>query len=144
MAHLLKSPAATRFGWASALLVLLTATAAGAHHSYSMFDRAKTDTLEGTVKSLDLVNPHGWLQVVAANPQGAAVEYSLETGGPGQMERIGWTQQTLKAGDKVTVRMHPLLDGSHGGQLVSVVLPGGKTLAGGGPPNGLRAGGPGD
>jgi hypothetical protein len=128
----------SRLGWTAALLMLLSATAAGAHHSYSMFDRSKTDTLEGTVKSLDLVNPHGWLQVVSAGPQGSPVEYSLETGGPGQMERIGWNQQSLKPGDKVTVRMHPLLDGSHGGQLVSVVLPDGKTLLGGGPPGGQR------
>ncbi len=135
-----RSNPAARLSWVAALFVLLTATAATAHHSYSMFDRSKTDTLSGTVKSLDLVNPHGWLQVVAANAQGAPVEYSLELGGPGQMEREGWTAQSLQAGDKVTVRLHPLRDGSHGGQLVSVVLPGGQTLQGGGPPQGLRGG----
>jgi hypothetical protein len=131
---------ARRLAWAAALLALLAATAATAHHSYSMFDREKTDTVSGTVKSLDIVNPHGWLQVEAVGPQGTPVEYSLEMGGPGQMERLGWTQQTLRPGDKVTVQMHPLRDGAHGGQLVSVVLPGGKSLAGGGPPPGLRGG----
>jgi hypothetical protein len=34
----------------------------------------------------------------------------------------------VKQGDKVTVRMHPLRDGSYGGQFVSVVLPDGRTL----------------
>jgi hypothetical protein len=130
----------TRLSWVAALLVLLSATAAAAHHSYSMFDRGRTDTVSGVVKSMDMVNPHGWLQVEATSPQGGTVEYSLEMGGPGQMERIGWTQQSLKPGDKVTVRLHPLRDGSHGGQLVSVVLPGGQTLPGGGPPTGLRGG----
>jgi hypothetical protein len=130
-----------RLSWAAALLVLLSATAATAHHSYSMFDRGKTDTVSGVVKSLDLVNPHGWLQVEAAGPQGAVVEWSLELGGPGQMERAGWTPQSVRPGDKVTARLHPLRDGSHGGQLVSVILPGGQTLLGGGPPIGLRGGG---
>ncbi len=135
-----RSNPATRLSWMAALFVLLTATAATAHHSYSMFDREKTDTISGTVKSMDMVNPHGWLQVEATGPQGTPVEYSLEMGGPGQMERVGWTQQSLKPGDKVTVRLHPLRDGSHGGHLVSVVLPGGQTLQGGGPPQGLRGG----
>jgi hypothetical protein len=141
MAHSSRqTKSAARLGWTSVLFVLLSATAANAHHSYSMFDREKTDTISGTVKSMDMVNPHGWLQVEAPGPQGAIVEYSLEMGGPGQMERIGWTQQILKAGDKVTVRLHPLRDGSHGGHLVSVVLPGGQTLQGGGPLQGLRGG----
>ena len=99
-----------------------------------MFDRSKTDTLTGVVKSLDIINPHSWLDVVVTDPQGGQVDYALEMGGPGQIERQGWSHDTLQPGDKVTVRLHPLRDGSHGGQLVSAVLPNGKVMTGGGPP----------
>jgi Family of unknown function (DUF6152) len=123
-------------------LALAAATGATAHHSYSMFDSGRTDTITGVVKSLDIVNPHSWLSVMVANPAGGETEYSMEMGGPGQIQREGWTPQVVQPGDKIIVRLHPLRDGSHGGQLVSAVLASGKTLQGGGPPGGGR-GGPG-
>ena len=119
----------------AALSLALNATEAFAHHSYSMFDSSKTDTLTGVVKSLDIINPHSWLEVVVTDPHGGQVEYALEMGGPGQIERQGWSRDTLQPGDKVTVSLHPLRDGSHGGQLVSAVLPNGKVMTGGGPPS---------
>lgn len=110
--------------------LLALASPALAHHSYSMFDRAKTDTVTGTVKSFEMINPHGWLTVVSPDPRGRPREWAFETGGPGQMQRAGWTAGTLSPGDKVSVTIHPMRDGSLSGQLVAVVLPGGKTLRG--------------
>ena len=46
--------------FAAAMLALIAGPAL-AHHSFSMFDRSKTVTLNGTVESLDWVNPHAWL-----------------------------------------------------------------------------------
>jgi hypothetical protein len=116
-----------------AAVVLLTISASGAlaHHSFSMFDQTRTDTLVGTVKSLDIVNPHSWLNVVVTSPGGASIEWALEMGGPGQLMAQGITGSSVKVGDPITARMHPLRDGSNGGQFVSAVLPGGKTLMGG-------------
>jgi hypothetical protein len=102
--------------------------AASAHHSFAMFDNSRTDTIVGAVKEFEMINPHGWLRIAVLDAQGRANEWSLEAGGPGQLQRQGWTQTTVKSGDKVTVRMHPLRDGSYGGQLVSVTLPDGKVL----------------
>jgi hypothetical protein len=102
--------------------------AALAHHSFAMFDRGRTDTIVGAVKQFEMINPHGWLRVDVVDAQGRANEWSLEAGGPGQMQRQGWTQTTVRPGDTVTVRIHPLRDGSYGGQLVSVTLPDGKVL----------------
>ncbi len=105
-----------------------SAGAALAHHSFSMFDRSKTTTLSGEVEALELVNPHGWLRVTVPDGQGKPVEWSLETGGPGQLLRSGWSANAVKPGDKVTVSLHPLRDGSYGGQLVSVTLANGQVL----------------
>ena len=110
------------------LSFMLFATTAGAHHSFAMFDRNRTDTLSGTVKEFELINPHGWLRVMASDANGVQSEWPLELGGAGQLERIGWTQNTVHPGDKVVVRLHPLRDGSYGGQLVSVTLPNGQVL----------------
>ena len=109
-----------------------------AHHSFAMFDRSRTDSIAGTVKAFDMVNPHSWLQLLVPDAQGQEREWSLETGGSGQLTRAGWTSHSLSAGDKVTAVIHPLKDGSNGGQLLSVTLPNGQMLtARGGPSGGL-------
>jgi hypothetical protein len=111
--------------------VLITlASPALAHHSYAMFDRGRTDTITGTVKSFEMINPHGWLNLVDRDPQGKMREWAFETGAPGQMERAGWSAGSVAVGDKISVTMHPMKDGSNSGQLVSAVLANGKTLRG--------------
>jgi hypothetical protein len=112
----------------AALALPLLGGAAWAHHSYAMFDRGKTDTVVGTVKNFELINPHGWLQLMVRDDQGKDREWSLETGGPGQMAGAGWKPTTVKPGDKITAQIHPMREGSYGGQLVSVKLPNGQTL----------------
>jgi hypothetical protein len=85
-------------------------------------------TLSGTVESFDWVNPHAWLMILVTAPDGQEDVWSLEMGGTGGMQRRGWRPQTVKPGDKVTVRMHPLRDGSYGGQFDSITLPDGKVM----------------
>jgi hypothetical protein len=116
---------------------LCLATTASAHHSFAMFDRTQTESIAGTVKEFDLINPHGWLRVMVPDAQGNENEWSVEMGGAGQVARVGLTPDAIHAGDKVTVQIHPLRDGSYGGQLVSVTLSSGKVLGQqrpGGPP----------
>ena len=108
--------------------LLCFAATAGAHHSFAMFDRSQTQTIAGTVKEFELINPHSWLRVMVPNAKGVQSEWSLELGGAGQLGRFGWTSDAVRPGDKVTVQLHPLRDGSYGGQLVSVTLPSGKVL----------------
>jgi len=104
------------------------APAALAHHSFAMFDRSQTRTIEGTVREYEFINPHGWLRVMVADAQGNQSEWSLELGGVGQQQRAGWSTSVVHPGDRVMVRLHPLRDGSYGGQLISVTLPDGKVL----------------
>ena len=113
---------------------LLSGSLAAAHHSFAMFDLAKEVTVEAVVKEVQFTNPHVWLQIMVSDDKGVATEWSIESGAPGMMLRNGWKPSTLKAGDKVTLTMHPLKNGSPGGSLVSVKVPDGRTL-GPGPPN---------
>jgi Family of unknown function (DUF6152) len=112
----------------STLVILLTALAGSpapvmAHHSFAMYEPTKTLTFKGTVKTFQWTNPHVILWVlVQPDGGGAPQEWSLETTSPGVLTRAGWTRESIKAGDKVSVTLSPLRDGSHGGSLNSVTL----------------------
>ena len=100
-----------------------TGSPAVAHHSFAMYEPTKTLTFKGTVKSFQWTNPHVVLWVLVQPEDGGAVqEWSLETTSPGVLTRNGWTRQSLKAGDRVSVTFSPLRDGSRGGGLNSVTL----------------------
>ena len=66
---------------ATALLLSMGAAPVWAHHSFSMFDRSRTETLSGTVKELEIINPHSWLSLVVVDGGGRASEWSMEAGG---------------------------------------------------------------
>jgi hypothetical protein len=113
----------------------LLALPAAAHHSFAMFDQDKVVTLEGTVKEFEWVNPHSWLYVMVSDGAGAPKEWAVEMASTAAQTRAGWKADTVKVGDKVTVQLNPLKDGTRGGTIVSVTLPDGKKLGGGGQRN---------
>jgi hypothetical protein len=98
-----------------------------AHHSGAMFDDKKSTTLTGTVKDYQWTNPHCWIQVLVPGAQGP-IEWSIEMGSPAQLFRGGWKRGTLKPGDKITVAIHPLRDGTNGGLFVSAIGPEGNPI----------------
>lgn len=119
-----------KVGALTALGVLASGGLASAHHSFAMFDSSKELTLQGTVVELQWTNPHSWLEVRAPAPgaPGKMAQWGLEMAPPSALRRTGWSQKTLKPGDKVTVVVNPLKDGRAGGALVRVTLPDGKVM----------------
>jgi hypothetical protein len=113
-----------RSHWLSlAILVAIggvAATPVTAHHSGAMFDNTKQVTIEGTVKEFQWTNPHVWIQVMVANPQGGTDEWGVECTSVNFMVRRGWNKRTIKAGDKISISVSPLRDGSHGGAFKAV------------------------
>jgi hypothetical protein len=114
------------------LVVLLASSAAFAHHSFAMFNMQQDLELQGVAKSFTWESPHSWLQVLVKNPSGTPVEWSIEMGAPNMLYKRGLRAASVKAGDAVTLVVHPLRDGRHGGSLVSVVLADGTKLQMGG------------
>ncbi len=116
------------------LFVLMAAVGgigpASAHHSYAMFDGNNVVTFDATVKEFQWTNPHSWLQVMVLDDKGVAREWSLELGPLVALHRWGWKPHSVNPGDKVKVSLYPLRDGSRGGRLMSIVLPGGEILSG--------------
>jgi hypothetical protein len=110
------------------IAVAMFSIPAFAHHSFAMFDAEKKMTLDGTVKEFQWTNPHSWILMTVNNEQ-----WAIEMGAPGGLARQGWVPKTLTPGMKIQAIIHPLKDGTHGGQFMAVTLPDG-TLKGN--PNG--------
>ena len=109
----------------AAVLSALLANGASAHHSFAMFDNQQEKTLTGTIKEVQWTNPHIWVQVMVKDTATAQdVEWSIEGGSPNNLARKGWSRNSMKAGDKVVVVIHPLKNGDNGGSLVKVTVNG--------------------
>jgi hypothetical protein len=106
------------------LLAAAGATSAWAHHSFALFDAQKNITLEGEVKQFQWTNPHTWIQLMVVDAAGKPMEWSIEGGSAATMSRQGWSRTALKPGDRATVVIHPLKDGTRGGSLVSATVNG--------------------
>jgi hypothetical protein len=109
-----------------------------AHHSFAMFDQEKTVSLKGTVKDFEWANPHVWIRLLVTDPStNKQLEYAFEMGSVIRSTKDGWTRDTIRPGDVITVTMHPLKDGSRGGMYLAADLPNGKKMGRTGPAVGL-------
>ncbi len=97
------------------------ATGAFAHHSFAMFDRSRTATVNGTVREFQWTNPHAYIQLTTRNGAGREVEYSLEMGAPMYLYARGWRPRTLRPGSQVTIQYNPLRNGEPGGVVLEVM-----------------------
>jgi len=114
-----------------AMLVSLSSAPAVAHHSFASFDNTKKVQIVGTVTEVQYMNPHVWVFVDVVAADGTQESWGIEVGSPNLLIRSGWMKNTVKAGQKVTVVLHPLFDTTkRGGSLISITLPDGKTLRG--------------
>jgi hypothetical protein len=110
------------------IAVAMYAIPALAHHSFAMFDADKKVTLDGTIKEFQWTNPHSWILMMVPDAQGMPQQWAIEMGAPGGLARQGWLPKTLTPGMKVSAVIHPLKDGSKGGQFFSLTLPDGKVM----------------
>lgn len=112
-----------------AALASVSFSAADAHHSFAMFDSSKELTLSGVVKEFQWTNPHTWIQIMVPNAQGKMEEWSVEGSSPNGLAARGWKRTSLKPGDRVTLKVHPLKSGEKGASFVSATFPDGRTLS---------------
>lgn len=110
------------------VLLLGAPSTVQAHHSGAMFDRTQAVVLEGVVKSFQWTNPHSWIQVEVADGKGGVKEWSVECGSPNTLARSGWRKTSFQPGDKVKVRVGPMLDGTPAGLFMGAQLANGETL----------------
>lgn len=75
-----------------------------AHHSFAAeFDSKKQVTLTGTVTKIDWTNPHVWFYMNVKDETGKVTNWGFEMGPPHLLQGSGWTRNSMKLGDQLTV-----------------------------------------
>jgi hypothetical protein len=95
------------------LCAVFFALPVAAHHSHGNYMDTFSD-MTGVVKEVHLVVPHSWVYVEVKDASGQPHVWALEATGRNGLQKIGVDREYIKAGDTVTVRCHPLRDGSRG------------------------------
>ena len=115
---------------AIALLGLMIAPlAALAHHSFAAeFDASKPVVVQGAVAKVEWANPHIWIYVDMKDANGAVTRWQCEGGSPNTLTRQGWSKNTLKQGDQVTIDGSRAKDGTNTCNARSVKTADGKRL----------------
>jgi hypothetical protein len=100
----------------SLVAVLATSLAisgsAFAHHSMSMYDRSHDTTFKATITQFDWANPHARVTFTVNDEHGNTEKWVAECPGPNRLANHGWSKDSLKPGDQVTIVGNRNKDGS--------------------------------
>ena len=108
---------------------ILGAVPAMAHHSFAAeFDNAKPVALTGTVTKLEWTNPHARIYLEVKDTDGKVANWECELGSPNTLMHKGWTRNSLKPGDQISVNGFSAKDGSNAASAVQVKLADGKRV----------------
>jgi len=98
------------------------------HHGSSAYDLTKTVTLKATITSFEFTNPHTQVYFDAKDDKGNIVHWIAETTNPAMLARVGWSKDSLKAGDQVAIIANPNRVGAPVVFLEKVVFADGREL----------------
>lgn len=101
-----------------------------AHHSSAAFDTDHLITIKGTVTNFEWSNPHTFIYLDVKDDTGKVEAWRVEANSPNMLTRVGWTRESVKAGDQVTVTGAPARNGSKIMRLDSIKLANGQKLDG--------------
>jgi len=123
-----------RYALFTAALVMSLVQQMAAHHSFAVFfDEAKSVSVSGSVTAFRFTNPHAIIEITRKTPAGETEIWRAETNAVTLLRRRGWTADSLKVGETVTIDGWPARDGSNYLRVRRVVRADGSVL--GAPPN---------
>jgi hypothetical protein len=116
-------------GLIAAFVAMLMTVPSLAHHSFiAQFDPSKAVKYSGAVTKVTWSNPHAFFTIDVKGEDGAAVSWRVELGSPNTLIRYGWTRNTLKIGDVVTVEGYLARDGSNLMNAKEITMPDGSVI----------------
>jgi len=119
----------SRIPFLLAFALMLSGSNAFAHHSFAAeFDAEKPVTLKGTVVKWEMMNPHGWITMDVTGTNGDKARWMVETSNPNGLMRLGWTKNSLRAGDQITVEAYKAKDGSNTANAARITLADGRSV----------------
>jgi hypothetical protein len=99
-----------------------------AHHGAAAYDTTKKITVKARVTEWFWANPHCFLKFDAKDDKSNIVHWATETSNPADMVNLGWSKDSFKPGDEVTVTFMPVKNGAPVGRVEQVVLADGQIL----------------
>ena len=123
----------TRLWFVVAVLLLVT-KGASAHHSFSaVYDDKRTISITGVVTQFRFVNPHALMYMDVTDDSGKVAKWTVEFAGRLNLSEVGWTAESIKSGERVTVTGNPAHSQPARMAFSRLVKPDGSVLRGGGP-----------
>jgi Family of unknown function (DUF6152) len=110
------------------LALLIACGPMSAHHGSSNYDLSKSVSVKGTVTQFEFMNPHSAIHLETKDDKGNADQWLIEADSPNNLARAGWTRDSLKSGDVVTIVGNRLKDGSKVMRLQKIIFADGKEL----------------
>jgi Family of unknown function (DUF6152) len=108
---------------------LLVCGTVAAHHSMSMYDRGHDTTFKAaTIAQFEWVNPHTQITFTVSDEHGNTTKWVAEGPGPNRLSNHGWTKDSVKSGDQVTIIGNVNKDGSPTMRFEKIIFPDGQTL----------------
>ena len=98
-----------------------------AHHSTVAYSEKPVVLKNATIAKVLWASPHIVL-TFNVKDSGTVIGWSVETGSPGSVARVGWNRNSVKPDDKVTIELYPARNGAHVGRLKRVIFPDGREL----------------
>jgi Family of unknown function (DUF6152) len=99
-----------------------------AHHGRSNYDVSSTATVKGVVTEFEWVNPHALIHVDATDENGKVEKWIAETNSPNILNRQGWTKNTVKPGDQITLVGHRVKGGANYINFSKIIFADGREL----------------
>ena len=94
----------------------------------SMYDRGHDISFKATITQFDWINPHTQIAFTVTDEHGNTEKWTAEGPGPNRLANRGWTKDSLKSGDQVTIVGNRNKDGSPTMRFVKVILADGQEL----------------
>jgi uncharacterized protein DUF6152 len=100
-----------------------------AHHGRSNYDVTSPATVKGTVTDFEWVNPHALIHFDVTGENGNVEKWIAETNSPNTLSRQGWSRNTVKIGDQITLFGHRVKGGGNYINFSKITFADGRVLS---------------